>query len=337
MHRVQSSAQAPHDRFGLPPLIQRPKALILVTQIDQCWAAQSGSPMRDLPSDLHALETYFDPLARGGTIRDRITQLPTLSPPPSELREPVFYRVGPAQGLITPEGRAARDLVDEALATDEDPVVLNETLADSLYRELLVWYRHLVFSRVNQVVDLLRGTGPRLHPVPIAAILLLLVNRSTSSERALLRPADPRRQRDFDEALRAPLVAFAKELVPGAPAGRGLNDISLSDGWVLPEARRRLGTALRLTPTDKAAYLADEDRALTVVASELALRRDLTWPSISRAYLALCSTYDSVRSTLAAFGVAYERPDHTRDVLTSLEERWSEARSPQPTERTEVP
>jgi uncharacterized protein (DUF1800 family) len=106
---------------------------------------------------------------------------------------------------------------------------------------------------------------------------------------------------------------------------------------VLPEARRRLGTALRLTPTDKAAYLADEDRALTVVASELALRRDLTWPSISRAYLALCSTYDSVRSTLAAFGVAYERPDHTRDVLTSLEERWSEARSPQPTERTEVP
>ena len=301
--------------WGLPRSWEPTAARELVDDLIGIWRAQMGRLPGDVQADLSSLDTYFNPIATGRRLRQALADLPVTEGHSKYAGEPLVIAVGDTKHLVTPEGRLFLEFIRSQLK-DRVGSTVHLSLSDyqEAQAELLALYRSWSQRRIRDVLRLQSDAlGPMLLPQSLGMILLLLVNGNTSSKRPLRRPSDPARLAILDAKTQDAIAAFADTLSP--PRGKRRRDqYSLYRGYALTEARRRLGSQ-RLVVNGNDIFIAENavKESLDRVIAELR-RRGVSADLAGRSFNALLHAYREARPTLAAYGLAYERPSATSSI-----------------------
>ncbi len=286
-----------------------------------------GAEPADLEGDLVLARRWFDPVAQGQRLRRELLALDatTVDGVPGP---PWTMEVTPARYLVTPEGRCLIDYLSSQNA--DHPGRRTALMADaydrllgSLYRE---WSRH----RIESVVGLLAGTDKPLQIPAAGVVIALLVNRCTDERRALTRFAGGPNKDLVDRAFFAPVQRFADVLSPSGRRDRA--NQTLVSGWMLYEARRRLGSGLRVQDArggndGKVWVRADAvTDVIHRVAQDLSRghRAHATPDLFAEAFDALVEELRVQLPSLAAFGLIHERPRDTARLRAQLLEHLTE-------------
>ncbi|HEX8303979.1 MAG TPA: hypothetical protein VF612_03805 [Jatrophihabitans sp.] len=236
---------------------------------------------------------------------------------------PLTLFVSSMKRLVTPEGRCALDLL-QSLPRDRTAYALVEVDFVPYERQLAAVYKDWSRHRLQSVIDLLAGTTKPLQIAAAGVVIALLVNRCTSEDRALTRFAAGTARDVVDAAFFKAVTSFATAL---APARRGNpENAKLVSGWMLYEARRRLGDGLMVVDTrggedGKVWIEADAvDHVIEVIARDLARghRVRVTPANFAAAFDALVDALRSELQGLASFGLGNERPLDTKRLKQRL-------------------
>jgi hypothetical protein len=173
------------------------------------------------------------------------------------------------------------------------------------------------------VVQLLAGTTKPLQIPAAGVVLALLVDRCTNEERALIRYSSEERRNVVDRAFFRVVNAFSDVL---APSTRRKRDQHLISGWMLYEARRRLGENLVVVDaragSDGKVWVREEGEAEVVraIARDLVRghRARATPDGLEAAFDALVDALRAELPRLAGFGLAHERPPNTKRLRANL-------------------
>jgi hypothetical protein len=290
----------------------------------EVWTVTMGRPPGDLNDDLELIKRWFDPVAQGQRLRRELSAIEGVQPGLEVPGEPWTVEVGSSKWLVTPEGRCAIDVLQsypddrQRLVVTDSQLVPYDRLLGGLYRR---WSRH----RLDSVVALLAGTTKPLQIPAAGVVISLLVDGCVGEERALVRFASESARSVVDRAFFAAVNAFSDVL---APSRRGKRDSRLISGWMLYEARRRLGDVLVVEDfhgtTDGRVWIREDgiDQVVDVVARDLARghRARATPERFATAYDALVDALRAELPSLAGFGLVHERPAATR----RLRERFVE-------------
>ena len=157
-------------------------------------------------------------------------------------------------------------------------------------------------------------------PVAAAVVLLLLVNRSTSRDRAIDQGGRDPELRELIDSAFAPAMKVFAETVTGEPfkeRDRGFGGLSLYQGYALTEARRRLAQHMRLE--DGLLWIPEEyeDQVLAFVARDL--KRRTNGDRVLTAFDMLVDEYLATLPRVANLEFAHERPAHTAHLRRELE------------------
>jgi len=308
--------------LGLPEYLDNNTAWSIRFALEEMWKATIGSPPGELGSDLDKCKQWFDPVAQGKRLRHDITQLQEL---PSNLADPgppFTILVGPGKRLVTPEGRCALELLSRL--ESEGPHIITDAQLTPYERRLGLLYRSWSRHRLQSVVNLLMGKDKPLQIPAAGVVLTLLVNRSTAEERALTRFSSGSPKDLVDRAFFNSVEAFVRILTPGRKATT--NNPRLLSGWMLGEARRRLGESLVVLDSkgveDRKVWISSgtEDMVVDIVARDLARghRPKVTLELLGSAFDALVDSLRRELPTLAAFGLVHERPRDTQQLRENL-------------------
>jgi hypothetical protein len=299
----------------------------LVGALTTIWRECCGLDPGLLEEDLERCRKWFDPVAQGQRLRRQLSTLPVISKIVRDPGEPLTIRVGDDRCLVTPEGRCALDLLS---GLHKDPaghvigdaqLVRYDRILGQLYRD---WSRH----RLSSVVKLLSGQEKPLQLAAAGVTLAILVNRSTSPARALKRFPEGQERDVIDDAFFAVAAAFSKTLFP---TQRPTRDPRLISGWMLYEARRRLGDHVLVVESarpdkDARVWIVEESeaRVLDIVARDLArgYSTRIRSEAVSSAFDALVKAFRSQTPRLAGFGMAHERPTNTERIRKTLLARY---------------
>lgn len=295
--------------------------------LDELWGDAVRSLPGDLDEDLDLLrKRFFDPVAQGKRLRAELVSLP-LRPSARELPEPLRMMIDEERAVITPEGRAAMDLLVPPGGPNQGSVVLDEARAADLELVLLEHYRAWTRHRIRQVIGLLGDEA--LRPPVIGVLLTLLVNRSIGRARAVLRYVEGPERDAIDEAFREPVGRFANAIDPRQ--SRSLAKERLISGWTLHEVTRRYPAAIRIEEDDglSRVYVVDgsEEVLLDAVARALA-RKHVGLATAGRGFDELVESLRAQGPKLAAYGMLFERPGETarlrEELLEALRMRQTE-------------
>jgi hypothetical protein len=305
----------PRSLLGLPERIEDSTLRSWSAALDQTWEATMQARPSALEADLLLCRRWFDPVAQGQRLRRELGELQEL---PEELLDPgppLTFRVGPRKRLVTPEGRCALDLLQDIASSDEHLIrdsrlLVYDRLLAGMYRD---WTRH----RLQSVVDLLSGSTKPLQVAAAGVVIALLVDGCTSRERALTRFASGPAREVVDQAFFSSIEAFAGVLAPSQRRGR--TNPRLISGWMLYEARRRLGGGLVVEDArsglDGRVWINREAEAdvIEVVTRDLARghRARATPERFAEAYDALVQSLRRELPRLAGYGLVHERPPET--------------------------
>lgn len=291
------------------------------------WTETMGAEPADLEEDLASARRWFDPVAQGQRLRRELLALDSTFVD-GEPGPPWTLEVGHETLLVTPEGRC---LIDYLLNSNADRteggaakvVDAYDRLLGSLYRE---WSRH----RIESVVGLLAGRGKPLQIPAAGVVIALLVNRCTDERRAVTRFAGGPNRDLVDIAFFAPVQRFADVLSPSGRRDR--TNQRLVSGWMLHEARRRLGDGMEVQDArgghdGKAWIRADAvSDVIRRVARDLSRghRAHATPGLFAEAFDALVEELRAQLPSLAAFGLIHERPRDTARLRAELLEQLAE-------------
>ena len=299
-----------------------------IQDLSKAWQLVFKKPVGNLEEDLEATRCWFDPVARGQRLRREIAKLDPMPDGPANLKSPLTVRVEQGKFLVTPEGRCVLDLLqglpkDQAVhnVTQEQIVPYERRLA-KLYQS---WSRH----RLNSVVSLLEGTYRPIQ-IPAAGIVVaLLVNRSTSPDRALIRFTSGPERGVVDRAFFAPIQEFSDILWPE----RRKSEISahLISGWMVYEVRRRVGSAVVLNDEGDGQNgslwieSAQESSVIEFLARDLVRghRVRVDKDRFLRAFDGLVAELRRESKALAGFGLSHERPRNTARLRNLFADRLS--------------
>lgn len=302
---------------GIPDLLPSAAAEELLESLEALWLAQIGVEPGELLGDLEALKRWFDPIASGERLRKALATVPVASDG-SPLQPPHIYRAGPDRVLITPEGRAAIEILRAAFSaatslTKPETLLLDMTSVDSVANALAKVYRSWSRRRLDGVVGLLRHETATLRPGAAGLLLVLLINRNTAKERALPRPKNPQQRMAVETAIREPALAWASAFTGRRASGAGMD---LYRGWAVGELARRLGSTIHLGFGECGIYI-DEDAvpvARQRLLDDLEKRPVRSRQRIPGSWSALMDAYRRSRPKLASLGLAFERPSTTQDL-----------------------
>jgi hypothetical protein len=313
----------PPSTLGIGGFIEPPFAARTSRSLTALWSITTGDPPGALEADLERCRRWFDPVAQGQRLR---RELPSIPVPPADIdlpEPPLVYLVDDVRRLVTPEGRCAIDLLEKLPASvnrielSDLELLPYDRILGQLYQR---WSRH----RIDSVVKLLAGAEKPLQVAAAGVILALLVNRSTSSRRALRRYPAGSAQDVVDTAFFRAVQAFAQSLSPTQKPSR---DPRLISGWMLYEARRRLGDDVLIiegssTGSEDRLWIAEayQDQVLSLVTRDLARghRARVTVSQLAMAFDALVEAFRSEAPRLAGFGLAHERPANTQRIRAEL-------------------
>lgn len=323
--------------LGLPDVLSRARCAVLHEHATRLFEAVYG-PSGDLAADLEACAVMFNPVAQGKRLRDLIAALPEL-PSPGPCPDRWLLRVGDDKHVLTPEGVAGLHALRACLSEDGEtvlPALASRGPAGTLLDQYKEWNEH----RIRSVVGLLRGEDKPLQVQAAGVVIALLVNDSTSPDRAVRRFAQgqQRARDDIDRAFFAPVQAFTVRIAPGSKTRSGGS--RLISGWPLGEVARRLGGSLLVTKEQAdrpgLAYIAPgrSDDALRVVARDLARgnRRRPTPETLEAGFLDLVSAFREQRGVLAGYGQLHEDPPNTERLRYKLLDQYRRALSAGTTE-----
>lgn len=304
--------------LGLSGFLDADRIDRLVDSLSRTWEFTLGRPTGELESDLEACRRWFDPVAQGQRLRRELGDLPDLPPDLLNPGAPLIAEVSSSRRLVTPEGRCALELLRGLPENPQGHLLIDADLLN--YDRLLgITYRSWSRHRINSVLELLAGTTKPLQVPAAGVVIALLVDRCTSAERALVRYSPgPVGSHVVERAFFSAVHAFADVLAPSRKRSR---DQRLISGWMLYEARRRLGDALVLEGESSTEHEGKvwiraeaEDEVVAIVARDLARghRARITADQFEHAFDALVRELRLELPGLAAFGMAHERPTNTK-------------------------
>jgi hypothetical protein len=281
-----------------------------------------------LIDDLERLRIWFDPVAQGQRLRKAFELLAPYDSSTFKLGEPYVMPVGESRFLVTPEGRCLLDLI-EAQSRNVD-IYLNREKFATYDRRLALLYRSWCRHRIQSVVDLRQGNDKPLQIPAAAVVIALLVNRCTTEKRALTRFAAGAPRAIVDSAFFEPVKVFSDAIAPSKR--RNNMDPKLVSGWMLYEARRRLGDDLIVRDArqgkDGAVWIREgrETQVIDRIAKDLARghRARVTGDNFGRAFDELVTSLRRELSGLAGYGLAHERPVDTNRLRNRFLAAFSE-------------
>jgi len=315
--------------FGVPAVLTAGEVTEMRDALCRLWELAYQQQVGDLDADLEACRSFFDPVARGHKLRERLTALP---PAPADLRggeaagtldEPVVIDAGAGRLLVGVEGRLLLQLLFEfSDATSRVVVPASAVLAAE--RRALAIYRDWARYRLSQVIALQAGHGTEvLQATSVGLVLALLVNRSTTPGRAINRLPNEQIDRRVDEALYAGAIAFADAITPGRQ--RSPREQRLRGGFPLTEARRRLADRLVITKAKRGqtskVYIPEDrqDEVVEFIVRDLARRRDRPEAAIlASAFDKLVKAFRTWSAQLASHGMIFEQPADTARLRDQL-------------------
>lgn len=322
--------------FGVPAILTRDECAALIRDLTQLWYLSYDAAPGDIDADLALCKRFFDPLARGHSLRDRLSKLPDT---PSELfhrvsqyGEPLAVQAGDSSLLIGIEARLMLELL-EKYAADENHIILTPSDVAMAEGTAMRIYRAWSMARLTQVVALRRGQGSEvMQAISVGIVIALLVNRSDATDRAVAKwdhwTADGKQ---VDSAIFAGAEAFAAE-VSSSRSSRAAGEQRLKGGYALSEARRRLADRLVVTPDSKnegeLLYVPAQHRqeVISFLGRDLARRPRLTETVLSSAFDLLVSAYRGAAGQLAHRKMIFERFTDTRSLKEDLLREFSAAR-----------
>jgi hypothetical protein len=314
--------------FGIPAVLTANERATLQRDLTLLWEQTYERKLGALASDLERGRRFFDPLARGLTLRERLTEL---SPPPTDVSrrmerygEPLVVQAGEGLLLVGVEARLTIELL-KRVRSDREHIVIPPSAASWAEHTAMETYRKWALSRLRQVIDLRSGAGKEvMQAVAVGIVLALLVNRSDCPQRAVeQREHSTPDGRDVDRAIYAGADRFAEVLT--AKSSRSSAEHRLKGGYGLTEARRRL--AHRLIVADDASakgvqliYIPAEYRneVISFLAKDLARRSNLTAATLERAFDQLVSEFRAYARNLAYRSMVFERPADTSELRNRL-------------------
>lgn len=312
--------------IGLEGYMSLSDADELAAVLTLLWRNNYGQEPRDLDTDLDLCYRWFNPVAQGQRLRRQIEQLDGVEPGMRIPDPPLVVVVGSGRYLVTPEGRCVLDLLDTTVGDEKSPIRVSEEIG-RYERRLAVLYRNWARHRLDSVIALLAGEERPLQIPAAGVVIALLVNRSTSRERAMARFTEDPPRRVVDDAFFACVSAFADVIAPDRR--QGSLSSRLISGWMLYEVRRRLGGSLVLEPASEG-----PDEAVWIAAQQMPqvcdiVCRDLTRghrvqvePAIfGKAFDALVVELRRNSSALAGYGLAHERPHETTQLGRLMKDR----------------
>lgn len=310
--------------FGLPLVLEREAALSVAVDLRALLLRSLGRPLSSLERDVSDLGRYFDPARPGTAIRDALAHLADAPPLSSRLLQRSDLVIDPDGAcLVGPEGRIALDFLDEALAAAgaDQVVVFGASVPLEAMAQAGNQYREWAHRRIENALSLHAGTGETMRPLTVAWLLLLLINGSTSAERAIY-PPPAGKSSPVAAAIDKILHLFADPLTASK---RPSKPFSFESSWIVSEAWRRASAVLG--PADnprepRKHYIKPgaEGRAIDLVARELMRRRRPPSPSeITLAFDRLVDEYRRQIPVLVQAELTHENRANTRRIRVDLE------------------
>ncbi|MFB9924954.1 hypothetical protein ACFORO_26315 [Amycolatopsis halotolerans] len=200
----------------------------------------------------------------------------------------------------------------------------------AIEQKALEVYRGWARGRLNQVIALQMGRGAEvLQAISVGLVIALLVNRSDSAERAVIRwDHDTPEGKQIDKAIHAGAERFAS-VISGSRGGRSAGEQRLKGGYALSEARRRLAHRLAVEPDSKSGgerlYVPAEhrDEVVRFLANDLARRPSLSLEKLALAFDQLVKEFRSIAGQLAHRSMVFERAADTGTLKKQLQEVFS--------------
>jgi hypothetical protein len=327
---VTDSASRPDTTetlFGLPPSLTAKEASALARILGALWVSTYGQPTGDLVEDLAVCRRLFDPVARGGRLRDMLARLPPAPSTPPSVRgwvtEPLVVRVDGVRQIVGLEARvildllAAHDLSTAVTWTDREIIAAHRAVA-SVYR---TWSR----QRLDQVIALRTGNAKEvMQAIAVGFVLALLVNRSTAPERALQVMDINKPDDHVDGAVFAAAEAFAQRV--SGRNDRSQTQYRLKGGYGVSEARRRLGEMLIRDANGMYVAPSRTDAVVVLLAEDLARRTRLTAESLGHGFDDLVEAYRRSFVRMALKSPSHERAADTRALRARVIETFEQAR-----------
>jgi hypothetical protein len=311
--------------FGIPTVLTLDEMSNLIDDLENLWGLTYSAPADDLEIDLQKCKRFFDPLARGFSLRERLSELPQtpqgLFMRLAKLGSPLVLEIGDRHLIVGAEARLLLSIL-RAKACGDDHIVLTSDDIMQAQERALDLYRELSSERLNQVIKLRRGEGKEVMQAPsVGLVVALLVNRSTARERAIVDQRDTPEGELTNTAIHSGAIRFAEAITPGRRKSAG--EQRLRGGYIISEARRRLAHRLiveDMGPSGSLIYVPEKFRAEVIgfIARDLARRPALTEDKLRSALNALVVAHRSVASDLANQALSHERPADTSELLEQI-------------------
>jgi hypothetical protein len=332
-----SSVTKGRDIFGVPVVLSGEEVTSLIRDLTVLWKTTYGESPKELEADLQQCRRFFDPLARGHTLRERLSRL---QPAPRDLRrstmlqrEPLVVNAGDGVMIVGIEARLLLELLEQEDVSD-DHVVLSAAQVAAAERRALGIYRGWSLSRLDQVIALRSGQGREvMQAISVGLVLALLVNRSDTPERAVVRwdhtTPDGRK---VDVALHAGAERFA-EVISGGRGSRSRGEQRLKGGYAISEARRRLAHRLAVVPDRSSGgellFVPQEHRGevISFLGRDLARRSGLSDDTLRVGLDQLVLAFRAAAGSLANRAMVFERPADTRSLKHEILASFQQARS----------
>ncbi|MGW2762834.1 hypothetical protein [Streptomyces sp. NPDC001275] len=320
--------------FGVPLVLTKGEATAIRRDLDALWTLCYGEPSDDLKADLELCRRFFDPLARGGTLRDRLAQLSAA--PREVLRtgyvEPLVTDVGGGALLVGVEARVLLWLLGTK-DLDDSHVFLSPAEVATMERMALDKYRAWSTARLNQVVALRAGRAAEvMQAVSVGLVIALLINRSDAPNRAIPKMSkETLAGKQVNEAIYAGAERFAAIIVPKR-GERSAEERRLKGGYGLSEASRRLAhrlVSVKQPGGEDLIHISQSSRAEVVrfLGFDLARRAGLTTEVLATAFDELVQAFRAEAGKLAHRSMVFERAADTRLLKSDLVAAFNEARA----------
>lgn len=320
--------------FGVPAVLTGQESTTLMRDLIELWQLTYGKRPGQIDDDLEGCRRFFDPVARGHTLRERLSNLPQT---PAELRrltygEPLLINAGNKTVIIGVEGRLMIALL-ERQDFGKGHLVFSAVDISAVEQKALQVYRQWSRGRLNQVIALQNGQGTEvLQAISVGLVIALLANRSDSPARAVIRwDHSTAEGEQIDRAIHAGAERFAS-VISGSRGGRSTGEQRLKGGYALSEARRRLAHRLVVKPDDRSGgellYVPAEhrDEVTRFLANDLARRPSLSEEKLASAFDQLVNEFRSISGQLAHRSMVFERAADTRILRQQLIEAFALAR-----------
>jgi hypothetical protein len=319
---TESRTTLAHTLFGVSRGLEADERAAIRTYLRAAWYAQYRCLPSTLSVDLEILDDLFRSHVQAKRVRAAAETLAIIAERRPLLPEAVFVPVDDQRGFVTPEGRVLLDELERGDEAAEHVLTRDSLLAASALIADFYGSRQRRWMRKEL-------TGGDVRPGTLGFALFLLINNSVGADRALLLPFDQAEEEALAGRVLPVINAFAVA-VGGKPV-RPRERERLRSNWMITEAKRQMGRYISRADDDRTVRFWIEGQSESGLIDELGrqlfARKALSAAAVEEALSQTLAAYGSARPILTSWGLAHERPQHTRQVFGALIAAYTRAAS----------